>query len=170
VSCVAASCRCASHLCPASDLGADAGFNQPASRDRGAGAWEPKWDGWRVLLWGEAGQLRAITRAGHDVTRLFPEFEPLGGILGHRKAILDGELVAWGDDGRPDFGRLFSRFRGRWSRSRQTKAEAPVTWVAFDVCYLDGASFLSQPYRVRRAALEVLRAASGDMAVELLSP
>jgi bifunctional non-homologous end joining protein LigD len=119
-------------------------------------AWEPKWDGWRVLLWGECGQLRAVTRAGHDVTGLFPELEPLGAIMGRRNAILDGELVAWGEDGRPDFGRLFSRFRGRSSSARQTKSEAPVTWVAFDVCYLDGVSFLDQPYLARRAALEDL--------------
>jgi bifunctional non-homologous end joining protein LigD len=104
-------------------------------------AWEPKWDGWRVLLRGESGQVRAITRAGHDVTSLFPELELLGAMLGHRKAILDGELVAWGEDGRPDFGRLFSRFRGRSHRAaRQAKVETPITWVAFDVCYLDGVS------------------------------
>jgi bifunctional non-homologous end joining protein LigD len=120
-------------------------------------AWEPKWDGWRVLLWGEGGQLRAVTRAGHNVTDLFPELEPLGAILGRRDVILDGELVAWGDDGRPDFGRLFSRFRGRSQRVlHQAKAEAPVTWVAFDLCYLDGLSYLDQPYRAHRVALEDL--------------
>jgi hypothetical protein len=69
--------------------------------------------------------------AGHNVTGLFAELEPLGTILGGRQAILDGEMVAWGDDGRPDFGRLFSRFRGRSPRAvHQAKAEAPVTWVA----------------------------------------
>lgn len=121
-------------------------------------AWEPKWDGWRVMLWGEGGQLRAVTRAGHDVTSLFPELEPLGGTLGRRNAILDGEMVAWDEDGRPDFGRLFSRFRGRSTRPArvQSKAATPVTWVGFDVCYLDGASYLDRPYRARRAALEDL--------------
>jgi bifunctional non-homologous end joining protein LigD len=120
-------------------------------------AWEPKWDGWRVLLWAEEGHLRAITRAGHDVTALFPELEPLGAILGRREAILDGELVAWGDDGRPDFGRLFSRLHSRSRPThREAKTEVPITWVAFDLCYLDGVSFLDQPYRNRRGALEDL--------------
>ena len=120
-------------------------------------AWEPKWDGWRVLLWGEGGQLRAVTRAGHDVTGLFPELEPLAAIIGRREAILDGELVAWGDDGRPDFGRLFSRLGGQPRRAaNRTKAQAPITWVAFDLCYLDGVSVLDQPYRSRHTALEDL--------------
>jgi bifunctional non-homologous end joining protein LigD len=50
-----------------------------------------------------------------------------------------------------------SRLKGRSPRTlARAKAEAPVTWVAFDMCYLDGASFLDQPYRTRRAALEDL--------------
>ena len=120
-------------------------------------AWEPKWDGWRVFVWGEGGHVRVVTRAGHNVTNLFPELEPLGEIVGRRDAVLDGELVAWGDDGRPDFGRLFSRLHSRSGPAhRQAKTEFPITWVAFDLCYLDGASFLDQPYRSRRAALEDL--------------
>jgi hypothetical protein len=80
-------------------------------------------------------------------TTLVGEIRALGPILGHRKAILDGELVAWGDDGRPDFGHLFSRYRRRSPRSpRRADPEGPVTWVAFDVCYLDGISYLDQPY------------------------
>ena len=65
--------------------------------------------------------------------------------------------MAWGDDGRSDFGRLFSRLHSRSGPAhRQAKTEFPITWVAFDLCYLDGASFLDQPYRSRRAALEDL--------------
>jgi ATP-dependent DNA ligase len=51
---------------------------------------------------------------------------------------LSGELVAWRDDGRPDFSQLFARFPRRSPRPAwvQNMAETPVTWVAFDLCYL----------------------------------
>jgi hypothetical protein len=103
-----------------------------------------------------------VTRGGRNITAPFPELDPPSAILGHGGAILDGELAAWGEDGRPDFGRLFPT---PWSRSPRTlakvKAGVPVTWVAFDVCYFDGVSFLDQPYRARRAALEDLTRADG---------
>src|SRR5437763_66924 len=129
----------------------------PLPRDEEGWAWEPKWDGWRVLVRAEGGQIKVLTRKGRNITAVLPELEPLAGALGHRDALLDGELVAFGPDGRPDFGRLSVRLLGSSPRlAARAAAELPVTWIAFDVCYLDGASLLDQPYRARRAALEDL--------------
>jgi hypothetical protein len=58
----------------------NAGLDRPAAREEERWAWEPKWDGWRVHLWGEDGQVRVITRAGHDVTSLFLELDTLGAV------------------------------------------------------------------------------------------
>jgi bifunctional non-homologous end joining protein LigD len=120
-------------------------------------AWEPKWDGWRAVIRASEGRIAILTRAGHDVTASFPELQPLGAIIGYRNAILDGELVATDDQDRPDFGRLSLRL-GELSRGAASRAaaEAPATWVGFDVCYLDGESLMDRPYRERRATLEGL--------------
>ena len=88
---------------------------------------------------------------------LLPELEPLVGVIGHRDAILDGELITTDEQGRPDFDRLSLRLGARSrATAEQAAAKAPATWVAFDVCYLDGHSLMDRPYRERRAALEAL--------------
>ena len=71
--------------------------------------------------------------------------------------ILDGEIVALGEDGRPSFSRLQHRMHVADRREAQRRAAAePVTFVAFDLLYLDGHSMASEPYDVRRDRLESL--------------
>ena len=127
----------------------------PQSEERWA--WEPKWDGWRALIRAEDGRITVLTRFGADVTTSFPELQPLAEAIGHRSTILDGELIATDHEGRPDFDRLSLRLgaRSRASAARAA-ARAPATWVAFDVCYLDGKSLMDRPYRNRRELLESL--------------
>jgi bifunctional non-homologous end joining protein LigD len=104
-------------------------------------AWEPTWDGWRVLVRAEGGQIKLQTRKGRNIVSLLPELAPLADALGHRRALLDGELVAFGPDGRPDFGRLSAQLIGSSPRlAARAAVSVPLTWVAFDVCYLDGSS------------------------------
>jgi bifunctional non-homologous end joining protein LigD len=78
------------------------------------------------------------------MTELLPEFAaiPVEGVF-------DGELVAFGDDGLPSFGRLSRRVLHRDS-------SVPLALILFDVLEVEGLSTMRQPYRERRAILEVL--------------
>ena len=75
-------------------------------------AFEVKYDGWRVLLYLDRGELRLISRNGHDLTERAPELDGLGAALRRRRLILDGELVVADEHGRPDFDRLQGRMHG----------------------------------------------------------
>ena len=78
------------------------------------------------------------------MTELVPELASLPEGL-----VLDGELGAWGDDGRPSFPRLCERMLHR-------RAGIAVTYVVFDVHEVAGLSTMRQSYRERRAILEAL--------------
>lgn len=123
----------------------------------GAWAYEWKWDGYRCCLRVAAtGTTRLTSRNGNDLTPTYPELAQAGpGPLAGRSAVLDGEIVALGPDGSPDFGRLQRRHQRRHP-GRELLAEIPVVYFAFDLLALDGERLLSQPYRRRRAALEAL--------------
>ena len=77
--------------------------------------------------------------------------------LGMTTCVLDGEIVALGEDGRPSFARLQHRMHVANQREARRRAVSdPVTFVAFDVLYLRGHSLLAETYEERRAALESL--------------
>ena len=127
----------------------------PLPEDDGRWSYEVKWDGVRALVAVEGGRVTLTSRNGNDVTAAYPELRGLGLALGSTTALLDGEVVAFDGNGRPDFGRLQSRMHAR----RPTAAlqrDTPVTLLLFDVLHLDGRSLLDLPYDERRAALEAL--------------
>ena len=66
-------------------------------------AFEIKWDGVRAVLFVEGGRVRAQSRNDLDVTAAFPELADIGEFLGMTTCVLDGEIVALGEDGRPNF-------------------------------------------------------------------
>jgi bifunctional non-homologous end joining protein LigD len=77
--------------------------------------------------------------------------------LGSREVVLDGELVAFDEQGRPSFGTLQSRMHVTDAASvRRLAASTPVTYLVFDVLHLDGRSLLGFPYTERRELLESL--------------
>lgn len=123
-------------------------------RDDGRWSYEVKWDGVRALVLAEGGRLLLRSRNGNDVTAAYPELQPLAAVLG-ADALLDGEVVAFDDRGRPDFGRLQSRMHVRQPGPALLRG-TPVTLLLFDALHVDGESLLPQPYDVRRAALEAL--------------
>jgi bifunctional non-homologous end joining protein LigD len=106
----------------------------------GAWAYELKWDGIRALGHVEAGTLRIESRNGKDLTPRFPELKGLATQLGAGSALLDGEIVAFDDDGRPSLDRLQQGGR-------------PATYVLFDLLELDGRPTLELPYAERRRLL-----------------
>lgn len=117
---------------------------------------EVKWDGVRAIAHCRAGELELRTRNLNLVSGRYPEIAPLAGLLG-RDAVLDGELVAFDDAGRPSFGRLQQRMHlGSAAAVRQRLAAYPVTYVIFDLLHLDGADLMGEPYERRRELLEGL--------------
>ena len=125
--------------------------------DDGRWALEMKWDGVRALVYCDGGRVRLMSRTGQDVTPTYPELRGLGSALDRRQALLDGEVVALGDSGWPDFEALQPRMHVRdETTARRLAAQYPVTYLAFDVLHLDGRPLLDLPYAQRRALLEGL--------------
>jgi bifunctional non-homologous end joining protein LigD len=131
-------------------------------RDESAWAFEVKWDGVRGIAYCDAGSLRLESRTLRDSTRQYPELRPLATSLGSRQAVFDGEIVAFDEEGRPSFQRLQGRIHlASDSAIRRRMADTPVTYMIFDLLYLDGHLLLDLPYTERRARLESL-ALDGD--------
>jgi bifunctional non-homologous end joining protein LigD len=123
---------------------------------------EVKWDGVRAIAYCRPGQLELQTRNLHEVTAQYPEVRRLSRQLGAREAVLDGELIAFDQDGRPSFERLQQRIH-QTSESvvRRRMKTHPVVYVIFDLLYLDGRNLIGEPYSRRRELLEGLELA-GD--------
>ena len=120
-------------------------------------AYELKWDGVRALAFMGADGLRLSVRRGDDTTGRYPELAGIAEALQGREAIIDGEVVAFDEDGDPSFGRLQRRMGlTDAGRIRQRVADTPVTYVAFDLLWLDGRSLLAEPYKHRRELLAEL--------------
>jgi bifunctional non-homologous end joining protein LigD len=125
-------------------------------------AYEIFWDGLRVLAYCEPGRLRLEDVAGGDVTTQYPELGRLTRSVGAHTLVLDGELVALGDDGRPDPARLARRAKpGTEGAMRRRARDIPVTFEIYDLLFLDGHSLLEVPWHERRALLDAL-ALDGD--------
>src|SRR5690349_12118541 len=104
---------------------------------------EPKLDGFRWLVCTHGGRFRAKSRRAWDMTAKLPELA----VSLPPDVQLDGELIAWTDEGLPDFYRL-----GR--RMLHGDKSIPVTLMLFDVLALDGEPTLRPPYAERHALLE----------------
>ncbi|WP_256788450.1 non-homologous end-joining DNA ligase [Frankia sp. AvcI1] len=117
-------------------------------------AYEVKWDGVRALAFVDGGRPRLRSRSGHDVTDVFPELHTLGPAFGATQVILDGEIVAFGPAGTPDFELLSHRVHiATPAIARRAAATIPVRYLVFDLLFLDGHSLLAWPYSGRRALL-----------------
>ncbi len=122
--------------------------------DDGRWAFEVKWDGVRAIAHSEPGRLRFHSRNLHDITERYPELARLNRALSSHRAILDGEIVAFDADGRPSFGALQGRMHlTSASQIRRLARSSPVSYVIFDLLWLDGHSLLREPYETRRARL-----------------
>src|SRR5437764_7438790 len=91
------------------------------------------------------------------VTGECPEVTGVGEKLDGRTAVLDGEIVALDEKGRPSFQLLQGRMHiGSKVEVQRRMVETPVAYLVFDVLYLDGKSTMRLPYTERRAVLEEL--------------
>jgi bifunctional non-homologous end joining protein LigD len=119
---------------------------------------EIKWDGIRAITYYEPGRLRIESRNLNDITAQYPELRRLGRRLGSRDCVLDGEIVAFDEHGRPRFARLQQRMHlTREAEIRRSAQEVPVHYILFDVLYLEGRSMMDRPYEERREVLESMK-------------
>jgi bifunctional non-homologous end joining protein LigD len=117
---------------------------------------EPKWDGVRALAACGFAETMLVSRNRRDITETYPELADVHKQLVAIDAVVDGEIVAM-LNGRPSFERLQSRInlQNPHDIKRAVKA-TPVTFVAFDLIYLDGKSLTDQALETRKEMLEEL--------------
>ena len=121
----------------------------PLPEDSAKWAYEVKWDGFRALVQASPGGVAITSRNGYDMTSRYPELEGLSHAVS-APVLLDGEIVALGADGRPDFAALWFRNRG------SADPGARLCFIAFDVLQLGAEALFTRPYRERRGILEEL--------------
>jgi bifunctional non-homologous end joining protein LigD len=119
-------------------------------------AYEMKWDGVRASVEVTPAGVRIMSRLGNDVTARYPELQALAGALAPVRAVLDGEIVALDESGRPSFGKLQNRMHADARKALQFAASMPVVLMLFDVLEVDGNDVTALPYVERRAVLERL--------------
>ena len=126
-------------------------------RDDADWAFEIRWEGVRALAFCEPGHLRLTVGASEELTSTFPEVRGVLEQLHGRPALLDGVVVAFGEDGRPDAARLeHRRAAASDSQIRRLRRTTPLTYVAFDLLHLNGEALLDRSYEERRALLDEL--------------
>ena len=117
---------------------------------------EIKWDGYRVEAVIRDGRAKLWTRNQQDAARYFPELAGPAEWLEAREAIVDGEVVALDDAGRPSFSLLQDRTGIRTGRAPGTARHgppAPAVYQVFDLLHLDGQSLLAVPLEERKRLL-----------------
>src|ERR1700675_2636138 len=117
--------------------------------------YEPKWDGFRTLVFRNGDEVALISRGSRPMTRYFPEVLPAFRGLRQDKVVLDGELIVVGEKGL-DFGALQQRIHPADSRVQMLSAATPAWFVAFDLIAEGGEDLRSQPLGERRKRLERL--------------
>ncbi|WP_457578981.1 non-homologous end-joining DNA ligase [Ensifer adhaerens] len=113
-------------------------------------AFEVKWDGYRLAVHVELGEVRAITRGGYDWSKKFGSIVAEAREFGHATMIIDGEAVVLDEQGRSDFG-LLQRAIGKKPSLRDA---GEIIFYAFDLLYLDGQDLRMHPLSERRRLLE----------------
>ncbi len=102
--------------------------------------YEIKWDGYRALAFIDGGKARLVSRNQNELTAQYPELADIASHVRARTAIVDGEICALDDQGRPSFSLMQQRTgeRGQRYRPGAGNPEIPIVYYAFDLLYLDG--------------------------------
>lgn len=121
--------------------------------------YEPKWDGFRAIVFFDGTDVEIGSRGSKMLTRYFPELTTALARTLPGPCVLDGEIVLRsGEPGseRLDWEALSQRIHPAASRVATLAEQTPASFVAFDLLGRDGTDLLDQPFRARRAALEAL--------------
>jgi ATP-dependent DNA ligase len=115
--------------------------------------YEPKWDGFRALVFRDGDEVLIQSRDEKPLARYFPELEPPIRAMLPRRCVVDGEIVI-AHDGVLDFEALQMRLHPAASRVKKLAAEIPSSLVLWDLLCVDDESLMATPFRARRTALE----------------
>ena len=127
----------------------------PAAEDDDWG-YEFKWDGVRALARVTDGRVQLFSRRSTDITVRYPEVTRAPAALAGHSGLVDGEIVALDDQGRPDFGALQNRMHRTGPEVPKLAAAVPVTYLVFDLLAWDGDDLTGRPYAERRERLDQL--------------
>jgi ATP-dependent DNA ligase len=121
----------------------------------GAMSYEPKWDGFRSIVFRDGAEVEIGSRNERPMTRYFPEV--VDAVLANlpERCVIDGEIVIPdADDRRLDFEALLQRIHPADSRVRLLAEQTPASFVAFDLLALGDEDYTGVPFERRRAVLE----------------
>ena len=126
---------------------------------------EPKWDGFRALVFRNGDAVEVLSKSGKSLARYFPEIVALVAAIDQDRFVLDGELIL------PigevlSFDALQARLHPAESRIRKLSGETPAQLMLFD-CLQDGDDLLDRPLRERRARLEAFHGRHGSASLLL---
>ena len=115
--------------------------------------YEPKWDGFRSIVFRDGDEVEIGSRKERPMTRYFPEVVEAVRRSFPPRAVIDGEIVVAGDGGL-DFWALQQRIHPAASRVTRLAGETPASFIAFDLLALGDDDLTGEPFAERRAALE----------------
>ncbi len=115
--------------------------------------YEPKWDGFRSVVFRHGDDVELGSRNAKPLTRYFPEVVENVKAAFPNDAVVDGEIVIVGEGGKIDFDLLSLRVHPAQSRVLKLSQEIPALFVAFDLLALDGEDLTARPFDERRAKL-----------------
>ena len=123
---------------------------------KGEVVYEPKWDGFRSIIFRSGDEVEIGSRNEKPMTRYFPDIVEAVKASFPERAVIDGEIILIDptDGNRLDFELLQQRIHPAASRVRKLSLETPASFVAFDLLALDDEDFTDRPFSERRAALE----------------
>jgi ATP-dependent DNA ligase len=122
-------------------------------------SFEPKWDGFRCVVFRDGDEVELGSRTAKPMGRYFPELVAAIRQQLPERCVVDGEIVV-AVDGRLDFSRLQDRLHPAASRVDMLAVSTPAQLIVFDLLALDDRSLMHEPFRVRR---EGLRTALADV-------
>jgi ATP-dependent DNA ligase len=122
--------------------------------------YEPKWDGFRCIVFKDGDEVELGSRNERPMTRYFPEVVAAARKHLPPRCVLDGEIVIAHDE-RLDFDQLLQRIHPAASRVALLAEQTPASFIAFDLLALGDESLLEQPFERRRAQLEQALADAG---------
>src|SRR5438552_2609219 len=128
--------------------------------EAGGVLYEPKWDGFRCIVFRDGDEVELGSRNERPLTRYFPEVVDAVRANVPERCVIDGEVVIAGAGGL-DFDALQLRIHPADSRVRKLAGEIPASFVAFDALAVGDADLRGRPFGERRAALEAALAGAG---------